>query len=311
MKNIKENIYVVGHTNPDLDSIASAVGYQKYMEGIGEFNYFPIRCDKVNPLTEWIFKKYNTPLPQLIPDISGLDIVLVDHTYEKDRAKGWEKANILEVIDHHDVKLEDIIPQRLTIRPCGSTTTLVVEKILKASIPLSRDIAYILLSAILDDTLGLKSPTTIQIDIDMVTRLNSICNIKDIWGYSREIFTKKDIGHTLTNSEIINMDIRNIEINDKRVYISQVETLDYQKFDIQGLINEMNILNVKEPTDLRLVMLTDLEKYGCMLLIVGKDIKLFENLLNNKITNNRIFLPNIVSRKKQITPFLEKMYKGV
>ncbi len=311
MKNIKENIYIVGHTKPDLDSIASAMAYQKFREGIGEFNYFAIRCDTVNPLTEWVFEKYNTPIPQLIPDITGLNIVLVDHTYERDRAKGWENANIIEVIDHHDVKLEDIIPQRLTIRPCGSTTTLVVEKIFNANIPLSRDIAHILLSGILDDTLGLKSPTTIQIDIDMASRLNNICNIKDIWGYSREIFTKKDIWHTLTNSEIIDMDIRNIDIKDRRVSISQVETLDYQRFDIEGLINEMNILNVKTPFDLRLVMLTDVEKYGCMLLIVGKDIKLFENLLNTKIVNNRIFLPNIVSRKKQITPFLEEMYKGV
>lgn len=307
----KENIYIVGHTKPDLDSISSAVGYQKYKEGIGEINYFAIRCDRVNPLTEYIFKKYNTPLPEYIPNISGMNIVLVDHTYPENRAKGWENANILEVIDHHDVKLEDIVPKKILIRPCGSTSTLVIEEIFNSNIHISKNIAHILLSAILDDTLGLKSPTTKQIDIDMVNRLNDICKVGDIWEYSKELFSKKDIWNTLTPREIIEMDMKEVDIKGNRVSISQVETLNNRDLKEKDILNELKRMNEINPINLRLVMLTDLLKNDCILLVIGKDIHLLIGVLNTKIIDNRLLLPNVVSRKKQLLPILEKMYEVV
>ena len=304
-----KRIYIIGHTNPDLDSIVSAVGYQRYNELMGDFRYSAIRSDKVNPLTEYIFDKYNLKLPTYIPNISGMNIVLVDHTFPENRAKGWEKANILEVIDHHDVKLEDIIPPKITIRPCGSTSTLITEKYFNSNISIPFDIANILLSAILDDTLGLKSPTTIQLDIDIVEKLKRICKVEDIVEYSRELFYKKDIWHTLTAREIIEMDIKEVEIKGNRVSISQVETLNNRDIREEEILHELKILNGNSPLHLRIVMLTDLIKKDCILLVVGDDLKLLEKELNTKIINNRILLPNVVSRKKQVVPILESMYQ--
>ena len=306
-----DKIYIIGHTNPDLDSIASAVGYQRYNELIGDFRYTAIRCDKVNPLTEYVFNKYNIKLPTYIPNISGMNIVLVDHTYPEDRAKGWEKANILEVIDHHDVKLEDLIPTKINIRPCGSTSTLIAEKYFNSNILVPFNIANILLSAILDDTLGLKSPTTIQLDIEIVNKLAKICKVGDIDEYFKEIFSKKDIWHTLTPKEIIEMDIKEIEIEDRKVSISQVETLNNKEIREEEILQELKILNSEKPFNLRIVMLTDLIKKDCILLVVGEDLKLFEEELNTNIINNRILLSNVVSRKKQVLPILERMYKVV
>lgn len=311
MNTLKEKIYVVGHTKPDLDSIASAVGYARYQQSRGNFQYVPIRCDTVNPLTEDIFNKYNVPLPQYISDISGMNIVLVDHTYPESRAKGWQNANILEVIDHHDVKLEDIIPKHITIRPCGSTSTLITEKFFNSNISIPKDIAYILLSAILDDTLGLKSPTTIQLDIDITKKLNEICEVGDIQQYSKELFTKKDIWNTLSSREIIEEDMRDIEVNGNWLSISQVETLNSREIKVEGIIEELERLNRVKPYNIRVVMLTDLTKNDCNLLVVGKDISLLEKQLDTKILDNKILLPNVVSRKRQILPILEKMYKGI
>lgn len=301
-------IYIVGHTKPDLDSIASALAYQKFKEGIGEFNYKAIRCDKVNAQTEWVFNQYNTPLPEYVPNISGIDVVLVDHTFPESRAKGWESANIVEVIDHHDVKLDDTIPKRITIRPCGSTCSLISKKIFNSKILITKDIASILLSAILDDTVGFKSPTTTKLDGDMVNRLNDISKVGDLWEYSMLLFSKKDIWNTLTPKEIIEEDIRSVEFNGIWVSISQVETLNNRELKKEEIMKELIHLNEVNPFNLRLVMLTDLLKRDCILLVVGKDIPLLEGILNTKVIENTLFLPNVVSRKKQILPILQRIY---
>lgn len=303
-----DNIYIVGHSKPDLDSIASAVGYESYRHQLCELNYHAICCDKVNPLTEWVFNKYNTSLPEYIPNISGMDVVLVDHTYSENRAKGWENANIIEVIDHHDVKLEDIVPLRITIRPCGSTCSLIAEKFFNSNLAIPINIAGILLSGILDDTLGLKSPTTIQLDRDMVNRLNDICEVGDIERYSLEIFEKKDIWHTLTPREIIEEDIRNIEIKGNWVSISQVETLNSEEMNTDCILKELKLINTEKEFNLRIVMLTNPVKRDCILVVVGKDIKLLESVLGKEVQENVVYLKDVVSRKKQVLPLLEQMY---
>lgn len=308
MEENRNKIYIVGHKKPDLDSIASAVGYESYRHELGEFNYQAIRCDSINPLTEWIFTNFNTEIPQLVNDISGTDIVLVDHTYSENRANGWERSNILEVIDHHDVKLEDIIPQRITIRPCGSTCTLITEKFVNSNIDIPFNIANILLAGILDDSLGLKSPTTIQLDIDMVTVLNSICKVGDIQDYSLQIFKKKDIWHTLTPREIIEEDIRNLEINGNWVSISQVETLNSDNMNTESIIKELEQMNIEKNFKLRIVMLTNPVNRDCILIAVGKDINLFEKELGKEIKGNIVYLKDFVSRKKQVVPLIEHIY---
>ena len=305
---IEEKIYIVGHKKPDLDSIASALGYQTYRNSQGDFNYYAIRCDKISPLTEWVFNKFETRLPEYIPNISGMNIVLVDHTYPESRPKGWEKAKILEVIDHHDVKLEDILPKRITIRQCGSTSSLIAEMMFVSNMKIPFNIAGILLSAILDDTLNLESPTTKDLDMDMAYRLAHICSIEDTDEFAREIFTKKDIWNEMNAKEIIEMDIKEVEIKGNRVSISQVETIENRGIRLDEIIEELKSLNKKEPINLRIVMITDLVKKECNLLVVGSDIVLFENVLGERIVNYMVYLPNVVSRKKQILPIIEKMY---
>ncbi len=304
----EKKIYIVGHTKPDLDSIASAIGYESYRHQLRDFNYKAIRCDDINQLTEWVFKKYNTSIPELITNISCMDVVLVDHTYSESRAKGWESTNILEVIDHHDVKLEDIVPLRITIRPCGSTCTLIAEKFFNSNIDVPINIAHILLAGILDDSLGLKSPTTIQLDIEMVNRLNDICKVGDIEKYSFEIFKKKDTWHTLTPREIINEDIRNIEIKGNWISISQVETLNSEDINTDSILRELELMNTEKEFNLRIVMLTNPVKRDCILVVVGKDIKLLESVLGKEIKENVVYLKDVVSRKKQVLPLLEQMY---
>jgi len=305
---MKEKIYIVGHKNPDLDSIAAALGYQTFRHSQGDLIYYAIRCDRVNPLTEWVFKKYKTKLPENIPNISGMNIVLVDHTYPENRPKGWEKANIIEIIDHHEVKLEGIVPKRIMIRPCGSTSSLIAEMMFNSNMKISFNIAGILLCAILDDTLNLESPTTTDLDMDMAYKLAHICEIEDIDALATEIFSKKDVWNEMSAKEIIEMDMKEVDIKGNRVSISQVETIDNNGIRLDEILDELKELNKKDSINLRLVMITDLIKKECNLLVVGDDIILFENVLGQRVVNYMVYLPNVVSRKKQILPIIERMY---
>lgn len=306
--NINDKTYIVGHIRPDLDSIACAIGYQEYMKYKGNFDYCAIRSGEVNNLTKWVFSEFNTKLPEIIPNISGMDIVLVDHSDIKQRPKGWDKANIKELIDHHEPEIDDLSLENNIIKECGASSTIVADMIINEDLNIDRNLAGILLCAILDDTLGLESPTTTSLDTDTVYILANICNIQDIEELSSQLISKKDIWNELTNREIIEMDMKEDNINGNTLSISQVETMNNAQLHSEGILTELKKINDENPLNLRIVMLTDLSNKRCILLVVGKDIDIFEKAINKQIINNTVVLPNVVSRKKQILPILENMY---
>lgn len=307
---VGETVYIVGHEKPDLDSIASALGYQMYRHSQGDFNYIAIYCGDINPVTEWVFKKFKTQLPMQVPNVSGMQLVLVDHSDPESRPPGWENAKILEVLDHHKLKLETVDPPKITVRPYGSTATLVAQKMVRARLPIKPEIAGVLLAAILDDTLALRAPTTTQVDKSMAGELAIASSIGDLNSFARELFNQKDIWGTLSITDIIEMDMKDFDVNGKKLVISQVETMDNRKLEKKELeiIEELNRMNEKEPVSLRMVMLTDLLRNDCILLVVGENLSILEDIFHAKLQENKMYLPGVLSRKKQILPPLLEMY---
>ena len=301
---IGENVYIVGHRNPDLDSVVSALGYQVYRHSQGDFNYIAIRCGEVNPVTKWVFKQFNTPLPILIPNVSGMKLVLVDHTDPESRPDGWEKATIVEVLDHHKLKLETAEPSKITIRPYGSTATLIVQKMVRARLVIKPEIAGLLLAAIIDDTLALRAPTTTQVDKSMAGELAVASGIGDLGAFARDLFNQKDVWDSMSAQDIVSTDMKEFDIKDKHIAISQVETMDNRKLEsrIKDILEELNRLNVESPIDLRMVMLTDLLRNDCILIVVGNNLEKLEEIYNSKVVDNIMYLPGVLSRKKQILP---------
>lgn len=300
---IGDSVYIVGHIKPDVDAVVSAYGYQIYRHAKGDFNYIGVRCDEVNQVTKWLFKRFNIDLPMLVNDISGRKVVLVDHTDPNQRPKGWENADIIEVLDHHKLILETSMPPKITIRPYGSTATLIAKKLIDSEVRIKPEIAGLLLGALLDDTLALRSPITTYVDKEMAGKLGAISGITDISKFAREIFAQKDIWGSLSGDKIINSDTKSYVMGNTSVQISQAETMDNQAlFRDKGkvIIKAMNDLNKKEPKDLRVVMLTDLLRNDCILIAVGDKANEIENIFNTKLEENKLYLPGVVSRKKQV-----------
>ncbi len=308
---IGDTIYIVGHRKPDVDAIVSAYSYQIYRHSRGDFNYSAIRCDDVNPLTTWLFEYFKIELPMLIRDISGKKVVLVDHTDPDQRATGWENAEIIEVVDHHNLKLETTVPPKITIRPYGSTTTLVALKLIRANVKIQANVAGLMLSAILDDTLALRSPITTYVDRSIAGNLAAIAGISDISGFARDLFNHKDVWAKMKALDIINTDIKNFETNGVTFSISQVETMDNQKLSSKEkeILTSLKKLNQTEPMNIRVVMLTDLLRNDCILLADGDMVGDLESIFETKLENgNRMYLPGVLSRKKQLLPKILNHY---
>ena len=308
---IGDSVYIVGHKKPDVDAVVSAFSYQIYRHSRGDFNYTAVRCDDVSPLTKWLFEKFNLDLPMLIRNVTGKKIVLVDHTDPVQRADGWENAEIIEVVDHHNLKLETTVPPKITIRPYGSTTTLVAQKLIRANVKIQPNIAGLMLAAIIDDTLALRSPITTYIDRSVAGQLAAIAGISDISGFARDIFDHKDLWLEMSADEIINTDRKSYEQNGLSLVITQVETMDNQKLSMKeaDILAEMDRMNTMNPVNMRLVMLTDLLRNDCILLAVGDRVKDLESIFHTTlVNNNRMYLPGVLSRKKQLLPPILDFY---
>lgn len=308
---VGESVYIVGHNKPDLDSIASAFAYQQYRHAKGDFNYLGIRGDEVNPVTEWVFSHFKQEIPMIVKSVEGKKLVLVDHTDPEQRPNGWQNAEIIEVLDHHRLNLETASPPKITIRPYGSTCTLIAHKFVSNQIEVQPEIAGIILSAILDDTLALRSPTTTYVDKIMAGEMAARSGIGDLASFTRKIFNKKDVWNKLSASKIITTDIKETQVNNIRVIVSQVETMDNRELEKREdeFIAYLSKMNDTDKADLRLVMLTDLLSNNCILLGVGSKMKDLENIFSSKlISKQKLYLPGVLSRKKQVIPPIVEYY---
>ena len=309
-----ENVrYVVGHKNPDTDSIASAIVLAHFLD------CYPARLGDINPETEFVLRKFGVMEPELITSAKGKEIILVDHSEKSQSFDDLDEGKLIAIIDHHKVGLTTTEPILYYAKPVGSTATVIAELYFKDAIDLiggkkkelGADLAGLLLSAIISDTVLFKSPTTTDLDKEMAKKLAEIAGISNIEEFGMEILKAKSIVGKLKPEEIINMDFKNFDFNGKKVGIGQVEVIDVsevesKKDDIYKLLEE-KLKN--EGYDLIVFLITDIMKEGSEALVVGNK-EMFEKAFNVKVEGKSVFLEGVMSRKKQVVPPLEKAYNG-
>lgn len=184
MKEKMEKIYVVGHLNPDTDSICSPIAYAEYLKKNGK-EAIAVRSDDINDETKFVLDYFKIEVPEFLSDATGKKIILVDHNERSQSPKNIEKAEILEVIDHHKINFTSDTPILFQTEPLGATATIVAKKYLSdKEVKITKQIAGLLLSAILSDTVVFKSETTTKEDIEVAKKLAKIVGIGDpekIW----------------------------------------------------------------------------------------------------------------------------------
>lgn len=304
-------IFIIGHKNPDTDSICAAIAYAKLKNKLGEGEFVPARCGEINEETKFVLEKFGVEAPELLENASGKELILVDHNEFSQAVDGIENARIVEVIDHHKVNFNYNEPIYFLVKPVGSTSTIIAEKYFEAGIEPEKEIAGILLGAILSDTVVFKSPTTTEKDKEIAKKLAEIAGVDDIEKFGIEVKKAKSNLEGMSEEEIIKGDFKVYEFVGKKVGIGQVEIVDYDQ--VKGredkIISEMEKIREGEGYDLIVLMVTNIMDESSLLLAVGNVAKV-EEAFGKKVENNRVLLPDVMSRKKQVVPKIEEVYKN-
>jgi manganese-dependent inorganic pyrophosphatase len=228
-------------------------------------------------------------------------IVLVDHNEVSQSAAGVEQADVIEIVDHHRVgDIETASPVLFLNVPVGSTATIVATRYEDLSVTLPGSMAGLLLSAVLTDTVLLKSPTATDSDRDVAARLGAQLGIDPV-EFGMEMFRARSAGHPFSAEQTVKGDLKEYRIGDHVVAIGQVETVELSEImdhaDEIGAV--MDAMIASSGYDVVVLMVTDMVREGSELLSRGKT-RLVERALDVELENGSVWLDGVLSRKRQI-----------
>ena len=237
-------------------------------------------------------------------------VILVDHNERTQSVHGLDDAEILEIIDHHRIAdIQTVMPIIFRNEPVGSTSTIIASIFFDNGLRPSKKVAGILAAAIISDTLLFKSPTSTNIDKLMLKRLAEIANI-NVDEFASEMFKAGTSLKGRTVDSIFHQDFKRFTLGKYNIGVSQVNTMDIESFN--EIKNEMgNLMGEKaskESYDLLVLMVTDILKGGSELLAVGKEKEIIPKAFNAKMNGNSVYLPGVISRKKQVIPPISNVF---
>ena len=299
----KETVYVIGHKSPDTDTVCSAIAYAAYLKK-NRINAVPAVSGEINPETKFVLDKFKFKAPEDIGSAQGKKLVLVDHNEKSQMPDGAEGSKIVEILDHHKVSFTWPEPITICTEPLGSTATLVAKKMLAdKKFKMTQQMAGILVSAILSDTIVFKSTTTTKIDIETAKKLAKKAKIKDLKKFGIEVKKQKASLKGLSAEKIIYSDFKPFEAAGKKFGVGQIEVVELKeaKERKEELLQKMAEIAQKEGFVLVALMVTDIINEGSEFLVSG-DAACIEKAFGKKMENNSIYLEKAMSRKKDILP---------
>ena len=300
--------YILGHTSPDTDAIASSLVMADLEKKLGNTNeIIPCRLGNLNKETEYALNYFKVQAPKLIDSVSEADeVILVDHNSFAQSATDISKAKVVKVIDHHCVAgFETAEPLFYYAQPVGCTSTILYELYKTNNLKIEPVYAGLMLSAIISDTLLFKSPTCTQKDIKAVEDLAQIANV-DYKVYGLDMLKAGTDLSSFSPEELINIDSKEFNANGSKFQIAQVNTVDIDDVlkNQAEIENAMNSIISSNGLDLFIFAITDILNSNSKAIVLGNKTNAVEKAYNVKIENNLVFLPGVVSRKKQIVPVI-------
>jgi manganese-dependent inorganic pyrophosphatase len=240
-------------------------------------------------------------------------VILVDHNERGQAVEGIEEAKIVEIVDHHRLGgIQTSEPIYTHAEPVGCTATIVANMHWHRDIDIPQSIAGLLLSAILSDTVLFKSPTCTPYDKKTAQRLAEIAGV-DIQEYGLAMLKAGSGIGDMTPMEIAKNDLKEFTIGDYRIIVSQISVMDPKEvMDLEPqLIEAMTTICEKEGFDMSLVMVTDILEEATYLLYTGSPKTLIGEAFKKDASGTHVYLPGVMSRKKQIIPPLSEAVKRI
>ena len=298
--------YIFGHKNPDTDTITSSLVMANFERKLGNADAVACRLGNINKETEYVLNYLGIEAPELIEGVEdGANVILVDHNSPKESIDNLENVNILKVVDHHKISLETSYPLFYRAEPVGCTETVMYKLYKENNVEVDKTIATLMVSAIISDTLLLKSPTTTDEDRNAVKELAEIAGI-DPEVYGLDMLKAGTDLSSFTIDEILHLDAKKIDFKEVKSLVNQVNTASIpevmkMKADLEARMNE---IIAEEGLDLFMLLITDIVNSNSQVIALGKDASLVEKAYNVKLEDNTALLEGVVSRKKQVVPVM-------
>ena len=306
---MENKILIFGHKIPDTDTICSALVKEILNKKKGCEKSKAVRLGNLNKETQYALKYLGLEEPELIEKVEeGQEVILVDHNEFNQSVEGIEKAKILEVVDHHRISnFETSEPLYYTARPFGCTSTILFEEFKQNNIEIEKIEAVLMASAIISDTLLLKSPTTTEHDRKALEELGKIADI-NIEEYGLEMLKAGTDLDDFSEEELINLDAKSLDKNGTKFVIAQVNTVSIE--DVLKRKEKLEVAMNKEIEEkglsLFVLAITDILNSNSEIIALGEKADAVEKGFEKKLENNTVFLEGVVSRKKQLLPSIDK-----
>lgn len=309
-----EKVLVFGHKNPDTDTICSAIAYAELKKKLG-MDAEAVRLGEVNSETQYALEYFKTDAPRLVENVANevQNVILVDHNERQQSADGLENVAIKEVIDHHRVaNFETSDPLYFRVEPVGCTATILNKLYKENNIEITKDIAGLMLSAIISDSLLFKSPTCTEEDIAAARELAEIAGV-DAESYGLEMLKAGANVSDKTAEQLVSLDSKEFSMNGNKVQIAQVNVVDPQ--DVlarQSELEEVMNQQIKDnELDLFLLVITDILNNDSVGLAIGAKTEAVEKAFDVTLDNKTAELKGVVSRKKQVVPVLTESFNNL
>jgi len=302
-----EKILVFGHKSPDTDTICSSIVMADLQTKMRGKEVIPCRLGEINEETKYALEYFKVEAPKFIEKVEeGQKVILVDHNEFSQSAEGIENAKIDTVVDHHRINnFQTAEPLFYYAQPVGCTSTLLYELYTMNNVEIETKIAGLMLSAIISDTLLLKSPTTTEKDRKAVEELAKLANV-DANDYGLEMLKAGTNLDKYTEKELIGLDAKKVEKEDVKYVIAQVNTVsipDVLKRKAK-LEEEINKEIAEKGLSLFVFVITDIVNSNSEAIVLGDRVDAIAK--EYEINDNVAVMPGVVSRKKQVLPLVEK-----
>ena len=302
-----------GHQNPDTDAIASSYGWA-YLERIAwGRDAEAVALGTPNEETAFVLDYFGVEAPRVVESAKseGVNqVILTDHNEFQQSISDISEVEIAAVIDHHRVaNFETANPLYMRVEPVGSASSIVFRAYKETGIDLPKEIAGLLLSGLISDTLLLKSPTTAPSDPAVAEELAKLAGV-DLQEYGLAMLKAGTNLASKSAEELIDIDAKSFELNGNNVRVAQVNTVDIDEVlarqaEIEEAIKASQAANGYSDF---VLMITDILNSNSEILALGSNVDKIEAAFNFKLENNHAFLEGAVSRKKQVVPQLTESF---
>ncbi len=302
---------IFGHRNPDTDSICSALAYADLKSKTGA-DVEAVRLGAVSAETQFVLDSFKTPPPRLVESVAAeaSHVILVDHNERQQSAHDIDEVTIAEVIDHHRIaNFQTAGPLYYRAEPVGCTSTIVLKMFKENGVAVAPAIAGLMLSAIISDTLLLRSPTCTAEDVAAAEELASVAGV-DLHAYGLEMLKAGASLADKSIAQLVSMDSKEFTMNGAKVEIAQVNAVDVDEvLSRQGEL-EATLQNIigEKGLDLFLFVVTDILNSNSVGVALGPRAAAVESAYAVSLEGNRAHLDGVVSRKAQIVPVLTETF---